>query len=101
MKKISEELKSPKCCGSTGEKDQLIELAEDWEEKVRSLLNEVDELNSDLNSAYDDLSELHEIQGFDKEEFAKRSFYAGLNAFNNKRTSPTKSWLNYKIEAKL
>lgn len=97
MKKISKELKSPKCCGSTGEKDQLIELAEEWEEKVEYLNNQIEDLNQ-FNDELIDANNFHESE---KEALAKKAFFAGLNAFNNKRTSTTKSWLNYKVEANL
>jgi len=48
MKSISEELDSDRCCGHTGEKPQLVELAKQWEDYCHSLEQRVKELEDKL-----------------------------------------------------
>ncbi len=92
MKLISEELKG-NCCGSTGEKNQLIELAEKWEERVKIL-------ESELNNSEDCVSLLQEDLEYGKENIIELAFNAGAKSgFYHENT--LKAWLNYKIKAKL
>jgi len=82
-------------------------------EKIESLENDIEKLsttNDELSQTIDELkgeaadrvsevNELHEAS-FDVEEVAEKAFNAGFEACENKE-AVMRSWLNYKIGARI
>ena len=84
--------------------EELIELLEQRDEELEEYEMKVGDIECERDSAYDDLSVLHELEDFDKESFAEKAFDRGVEAgqnFKHDKTKIMKAWLNYKIEARL
>lgn len=80
--------------------EELIDLLEGRDDEIDELKQKNDETSMELSDSYDQLSELHEIEDFDKETFANNAFDAGYEAKGNNEAK-LKSWLNYKIGARI
>lgn len=84
-------------------KEDLIDILTIKNDELNELSQEVEELKDELNDKIDEINEsvsqdeLFEI----KSEIAEPAFMAGYAAGKNKDNSAIKSYLNYKIEARL
>lgn len=78
--------------------DELIELLEDRDMKIEELEQEVEEGECVMTDLRFELSQVEEED--EPEDIAERAFDAGFNAGTGLENQ-MKSWLNYKIEARL